>query len=103
MKYRVKDLQIEGRYFWEGHIFDDKEYILECLIDFHSSDSDEDLSKYTLEQICSAYGWEIEEITEEEFAELISDKVFFERGNFDWEEQYDDRRNDDNEYPYGDD
>jgi hypothetical protein len=37
-KYRVVDLQIDGRYFWEGHIFDDKEEIVDGLLDYHSID-----------------------------------------------------------------
>ena len=104
MKYRVADLQISGRYFWEGHIFDDKEYILACLIDFHSGDPEieTDLEAYTLEQICNEYGWSIEELTDEEAANIIADEVFAGRGNnSDWEEIYDNRCNDNNDYPYG--
>ena len=37
-KYRVADLQIAGRYFWEGYLFKDKEEIVDGLLDYHSID-----------------------------------------------------------------
>jgi len=36
--YRIKDLQIEGRYFWEGHRFKNKEEMIEALACYHDID-----------------------------------------------------------------
>lgn len=37
-KYRVADLQIHGRYFWDGYLFGDKKEIVDGLLDYHSID-----------------------------------------------------------------
>jgi len=60
MKYKVKCLQ-RNIYFWDGHIFDDKEDIHSALIDFHSIDT-EGVENESLEEICDNYEWEIEEL-----------------------------------------
>lgn len=36
--YKVKDLQIEGMYFWGGHKFKDKKEIVEALSCYHDID-----------------------------------------------------------------
>ena len=37
-RYKVADLQIAGRYFWEGHLFDCKAEIVNGLLDYHDID-----------------------------------------------------------------
>jgi hypothetical protein len=36
--YKVADLQINGRYFWDGYIFKDKEEIIDGLASYHDID-----------------------------------------------------------------
>jgi len=80
-KYRVADLQIAGRYFWEGYLFKDKEEIVDGLLDYHSIDfsgtddkeNELDIYEYLkfykfntikkqLDWVCEYGQWEIEKV-----------------------------------------
>lgn len=65
MKYRLKDLQFDCRYFGgdERTIFTSKDDIRESLISYHSSDCDEDsLKGMDLDELLDFGEWEVEEL-----------------------------------------
>jgi len=62
MKYRLKDLQIAGRYFGGDVIFDNKEEIRYTLIENLMTQSEENFSKLNLPEILEMMNYEIEEI-----------------------------------------
>lgn len=64
--YMIADLQIAGRYFADGTLFDTKEAVKEQLISYHSVDmgSKTDLhilKKMSLDELLEFGGWELEE------------------------------------------
>lgn len=64
MPYKIIDLQIKGREFANGEVFEDKEAVLLQLIDYHSIDAEEPemLEKMTVDEILSYGQWELKEI-----------------------------------------
>ena len=62
--FRIKDLQIEGRYFADGESFETKEDVRKQLIDYHSTDMEDDdivkLEDMTLDEILAFGQWSIE-------------------------------------------
>lgn len=80
MYYKIKDLQIAGRYFADGDIFPSKEEVYNQLIDYHSIDWDDDMeileSLKTLEDVLSYGEWEIEEITALETLNFIAERLY---------------------------
>jgi hypothetical protein len=96
-KYKVADLQIGERYFWEGHIFDDKAEIVEGLLDYHSIDfegtddkeNELDIYEYIkfykyntikkqLDWVLDYGQWELEEVKDEECFYCSYYKEYFE-------------------------
>jgi len=67
MKYRLKDLQIAGRYFGGDVVFNGKGEIKESLVDIIESDLGEDCSRLSLWELLEMSGYEIEEIREREY------------------------------------
>ena len=58
MKYRIRDLQFECRYFADGAVFNSKEEILEQLISYHDIDFigvDKDDNELTIEEYFKFY------------------------------------------------
>lgn len=77
IKYKIRDLTFGLRYFAEGALFDTKEEVLNQLIDYHNTDFEDEeydsLEDYLkknnidnleakLEEICSLYEWDIEDV-----------------------------------------
>lgn len=62
MKYKIIDLQITGREFADGAIFEDKEEARLQLIDFHSIDAEEPevLEKMSIDEILDYGQWQLE-------------------------------------------
>ena len=64
--YQIEDLQIEGRYFADGAIFKTKEDARQQLIDYHSTDMEDEeietLKKMTLEDILVCFEWCLVEV-----------------------------------------
>ena len=64
MKYRIIDLQITGREFADGAVFESREEVLDQLTSFHCEDAEEPefIMEMTLEEILDYGGWSLEEI-----------------------------------------
>jgi len=70
MKYRIKDLQFDCRYFADGEIFDSKREACDQLISFHSIDCDMSVEQKLLDkneiEKCwnelSYFEWELEKV-----------------------------------------
>lgn len=70
MKYRIRDLQFDCRYFADGAIFNSKKEACEQLISFHSIDCDMRIEQKLLDknevEKCwnelSYFEWELEKV-----------------------------------------
>lgn len=74
MKYRIRDLQFDCRYYGgnEGCIFNTKEEIRKDLISYHSADcNEESLKKMTLDEILDFGEWKIEKISDKKAKKII--------------------------------
>ena len=70
MKYKLKDLQIAGRYFGGDVVFDSKEEIYETLADIVEDNLEEFPIDLPLWELLEMSGYEIEEIRGREYESL---------------------------------
>ncbi len=80
MKYRLRDLQFECRYFGgdDGVVFDSKDEIREQLIDYHSYDCNEDsLKKMTLDELLDFGEWRIEKISDKKAKKILQKELVY--------------------------
>jgi len=107
MKYKVADLQINGRYFNDGHIFDGIEEVADHLIDYHSVDfsgADENDNELEIEEYLKHYGiitpeqrlnwvleygqWELEEVPDyDKIRDIIDNFIIYVTSNDEYREE----------------
>ena len=67
--YHIEDLQIPGRLFADGEVYESTEAVRQQLVDYHSSDVDPELLSYlgtmSLGQILAYGDWQLIEAEQE--------------------------------------